>query len=314
MIPPSPRTLLLGARNGGFFSNFNCVMNHLHDSLGHKGIEALLIDWRASASRNEFSYGRVEDGNLWLQFFEPLAFAHHPPPIGQTSYFANMAMTDRYAYAMYKLDLTWRRRYSRLFRRYITVKPALLARAEAIFARSMAADYRVGVHCRNPRHDSECLHPSPTLERYIAMTRSLLPAGRSSVVFLASDYEPAVDAFRAAFGDRLIVQEGVKRASATERDQLHHINPDPAVASGEQVLIDALLLARCDVLIHVTSNLATAVGYMNPDIRMVYCETRRQALIGYLWSLYKRTPLAALRARLARASAARRQRVAPRAG
>ena len=312
-MPSAPRTLLLGARNAGFFSNLNCVLNHLRYSLGRNGVAAILVDWRANpAERNEFSYGRAEDGNLWLQFFEPLAFERCPPASSAAFFYANEAMTGRRAYAMYKFDWRWRRIYNRLFHRYIAIRPALLARAEAIHAGSMAGHYRLGVHCRHPWHESECLHRSPSLERYIATTRALLPAGRSWVVFLASDYEPAVEAFRAAFGGRLIVQPGLKRASGTEADQMHHTNPDPAIASGEQVLIDALLLARCDALVHVTSNLATAVGYMNPDCRMVYCETRLQALIGHLWSLYQYTPLATLRGRLVRAARARRQKLVPR--
>ena len=59
----------------------------------------------------------------------------------------------------------------------------------------------------------------------------------------------------------------------------------PCTALGEQALIDALLLARCDVLLHTTSNLATAVGDMN-RLRMIYCEpllcgrSRRSARTG----------------------------------
>jgi len=310
MMPPAPQTLLLAARNAGFFSNLNGVLNHLRYSLGRNGIEAIIVDWRANpAERHEFSYGRAEDGNLWLRFFEPLAFERHPPALSATRFYANDAMTSRRAYAMYKFGWRWRRIYNRLFRRYIAVRPALLARAEAIHARHMAGHYRIGVHCRHPKHDSECLHPSPSLARYIAMTRALLPSDRSWIVFLASDYEPAVAAFRAVFGERLAMQEGVKRAPGPSAEQRHHIDPDPAIESGEQVLIDALLLARCDALVHVTSNLATAVGYMNPQSRMVYCETRLQAVIGYLWSLYQYTPLAAWRGRLVRAMAARRQKV-----
>ena len=74
----------------------------------------------------------------------------------------------------------------------------------------------------------------------------------------------------------------------------------PSVALAEQALVDTLLLARCDAFVHVTSNLATAVGYMNPHSRMVYCETRLQALAGYLWSLHQSMPLIAWRGRLLR--------------
>jgi len=209
-------------------------------------------------------------------------------------------MTGRHAYAMYKLEPGWRQIYGRLFRDYIRVKPAIVARADALYEARMAGHYRVGVHCRHPTHDIECLHRMPSLARFIAAARALLPADRSWVVVLATDYEPAVAAFRDAFGEKLIVQAGVMRAAAASDEQIHHEAGAPSVALAEQALVDALLLARCDAFVHVTSNLATAVGYMNPHSRMVYCETRLQALAGYLWSLHQSMPLIAWRGRLLR--------------
>src|SRR5262249_19179692 len=143
--------------------------------------------------------------------------------------------------------------------RYIRIIPAIQARADTIHDTAMAGHFRVGVHCRHPDHDAECLHRMPSIDRFIAATRALLPSDRSWVVFLASDYEPAVAAFRAAFGERLVVQPGVRRTLAAGDGQMHHSNAEPGVELGEQALIDALLLARCDAFVHVTSNLATAV-------------------------------------------------------
>ena len=304
------KTLLLRANNSGFFSNLNCVLSHLRFTLGRHGAAATIVDWRARADRSNFPYGTSADGNLWPHFFEPLAFELRPGDLIETHLFARRAMTARRAYAMYKLDSTWRQIYGRLFQRYIRVKPEIQARADALHNTTMAGHYRVGVHCRHPNHDSECLHRSPSLRRYIAAVRALLPADRSWVVFLATDYEPAVAAFRSAFGERLVIQSGVRRALATGDEQMHHGNSEPGVELGEQVLIDALLLARCDAFVHVTSNLATAVGYMNPETRMVYCDTKFQALLGYLWSLYELTPLARIRGSLLERSRIRRHRQA----
>jgi hypothetical protein len=39
------------------------------------------------------------------------------------------------------------------------------------------------------------------------------------------------------------------------------------------------------VMLHVTSNIATAAGYINPSLRMVYCESAAQAFRGYIWSV-----------------------------
>jgi hypothetical protein len=40
----------------------------------------------------------------------------------------------------------------------------------------------------------------------------------------------------------------------------------------EDVLVDAYLLSKGSHFIHITSNIATAVAYMNPRIAMHYCE------------------------------------------
>jgi hypothetical protein len=89
---------------------------------------------------------------------------------------------------------------------------------------------------------------------------------------LATDVREAVDRFREVFGERLLVQPDVARAPAGGSQ--YEWSAPPGIALGEQTLIDALLLARCDVLLHATSNIATAAGYMNPRMRMVYCEPR----------------------------------------
>jgi hypothetical protein len=279
------RTLVIRSRDSGFFSNLNQVLNNLRYRLGRGGIEAASVEWHAGPEQHQFPYGNPEDGNLWIRFFEPLPFDEVPAESCETSKYASATMTGRLAYAMYKVERRWRWRYHRIFRRYIRIKPHILERAEAIHRASMAGRYCLGVHYRHPAHDFECLNPIPRPEKFISELRRKLPRARPWVVFLATDAEPAVTAFREAFGDRLVVQSGVQRSANLKEGNLHHDNPASSLVLGEQALIDCLLLTRCDLLFHVTSNLATAAGYMNPRMKMLYCETRRQAAMGYLWSV-----------------------------
>ena len=60
----------------------------------------------------------------------------------------------------------------------------------------MSGHYCVGVHYRDPQHDFECLYPTPRPEEFIARLRRHLPKNQSWRVFLATDFPPAVDAFR----------------------------------------------------------------------------------------------------------------------
>ncbi len=297
-------TLVIRNRDAGFFSNLNAVVDCLINRLGRDGVEAARVDWRVPESTINFHFGTAAGGNLWAAFFEPLPFAAFPARTVETESFVDNAITGRSAYATYKLKRRWRQRYHRAFARYVKPRRLLLDKVERVHRDRMDGHFCVGVHCRHPGHGSENLFPIPDPDAFIARVKRLLPSDRSWRVFLATDNQAAVTAFDAAFGRRLIVQPGVSRSeSAAEKPHnIKHENPNTGF--GEEALVDCLLLARCDVLVHVTSNLATASGYINPDMKMVYCEAPHRAVMGYLWAI-GRTLRAIHRYRfLARAGAA----------
>jgi hypothetical protein len=268
---PQPYTLVVIAWNAGFFSHVNRVVNHLHHTLGHDGCAAIRVDWRINENMPLFVYGREQDGELWQRFFEPLDFPYAPPAERASHEYADLSMTGLHAYAMYKRGSRWRTAYGRAFADHVRVREDLRAQADELWRDGGAGSAgAIGVHYRHPEHGHECPREMPTLDAFIARTRRLLRGAGPASLVLATDVREAVDAFRDAFGERLLVQPGVARAPVAETQ--YEWDAPPGIRMGEEALIDALLLARCSVLLHVTSNLATAVGYMNPRLEMVYCE------------------------------------------
>jgi hypothetical protein len=265
-------TLVVTAADAGFFSHVNCVVNHLYHSLGREGCAAVRVDWHVGEDIPQFVYGTRQDGELWRRFFEPLAFPHAPRNERTTWKYADLSMTGPLAYGMYKRSSRWRTAYGRAFAEHVHVREELRRRARELWQDSGAGPRCLGVHYRHPEHDVERPRPSPPIDAYIDLTRSLLRAASFDSVVLATDVHEAVESFRGAFGERLLVQPGVARAHAA--DSHNDRGAPPSVALGEQVLIDALLLARCEAMVHTVSNLPTTVGYMNPRLRMVYCEPR----------------------------------------
>lgn len=300
-----PATLVVRNRDAGFFSNVNAVVDGLVHRLGREGVEAVRVEWRAPEHAFQFPYGTESDGNLWDAFFEPLPFAVFPERIVETDTFANLAMTGRGAYATYKLKPGWRQRYHQAYSRYLKPKGRILDKVDQIHRDCMNGHYCVGVHWRHSDHDAENLFRIPSPDVFIDRVAKLLPRDRSWRILLATDTQAAVSAFDAAFGDRLVIQPDVGRAEDQSGPQFHHGHTNPSTALGDDVLIDCLLLARCDALLHSTTNLATAVGYINPNLKMVYCETPYQTAIGYLWSIGK--TVRALPGYCLRTLAARRQ-------
>ncbi|MDX6663903.1 MAG: hypothetical protein QOG68_109 [Solirubrobacteraceae bacterium] len=261
-------TIVVRPHTAGFFSNFNKVVNHLHKGLGNDGVVAVKVDWQVREPIPHFVYGLPADGNVWDHLFEPLAFPHFPPATRDGQKWSSVEMTGIHAYDYYRRP-DWREELHRTYARHIRVRPDLRARLDALLPTDPSI-FRVGVHYRHPTHSAETPFPIRPLGAFVRRARRLVGLRRRWQVVLATDVDDAVDHFRAAFGSRLVVQPGVDRSSGAE--QMHHVGNVRGVALAQQVLLDALMLARCDALVHVTSNVATAVGYMNPRLRMVYCE------------------------------------------
>jgi hypothetical protein len=289
-LRPTPTTLVVRVHPyAGFFACVNCVANHLCHTLGRRGVSAVRVDWQLTPDFRYFPYGAPADGNLWDRFFEPLAFPSFPDKEIVTDTFSKPLMTDVRAYLhIYKLG-RYRRRYHRAYRDYIRLRPHLQARVEALASR-FSGRYCVGVHYRNQHHSIECPEPIPPVAEFIRRTRELIAGHPGAGIFLATDVEAAVRQYTAAFGDRVIHQAGVPRAGEESDDHYHHLRQG-SIGLGEDVAIDCYVLARCDALLHVTSNIATAAACLNPDLRLVYCE--RSA-----WRGLARYPLVRMQSRL----------------
>ena len=275
-----PYTLVVTAWNGGFFSHVNRVVNHLHHTVGRDGCAAVRVEWHVGDHTPLFVYGTGEDGELWERYFEPLEFPGAPTVERSSWEYADLSMTGLHAYQMYKRGSGWRQDYGRAYAAHVRVREELRRRVEELWHDGGVAGRAIGVHFRHPEHSHECPRQIPTVDVFIEWTKRLLRREPGASVVLATDVREAVDSFKDAFGERLLVQPDVARApvGATQYDW----GAPPGIALGEQTLVDALLLARCDVLLHTTSNIATAVGYMNPELRMIYCEPKLVQVRGLL--------------------------------
>jgi hypothetical protein len=276
---PVPKKLIVVPHNGGFFSNFNKVMNHLVCSLHRYGVMAIEVDWNVRKGRkfNIFFYGTHKDGNIWEHFFEQLSF----PPRSflmrkKTASYRDLSITDRNVYNLYKSGVGWRQQYHSAFKKYIRIKPHILQKVDQTYSRYLAGKYCIGIHIRNDVHKRE--QPDgqmPPLEHYMSEIKRIIFSKKEEVkIFLATDVEEYVERFKNVFGEIVITQTDVTRLQELPSNPDDEIiyQYDPNLKLGEDVLKDCLLLAKCEVLIHRVSNVATAVGYINPSVSMIYCQ------------------------------------------
>lgn len=152
-----------------------------------------------------------------------------------------------------------RSRIQRIYRTYIRVKPALLAKMEAECAGADLVRNQkriLGVVCRGT--DFVAARPSghsipPATAEAIRISREELAAHSCDALYLATEDQDILDAFIEAFGDALIY-ENARRFRAQPGVWLYQYDVGPELTPyrrGYEYLLTLTMLSKCDCLIGV---------------------------------------------------------------
>ena len=209
-------------------------------------------------------------------------------------------MTYVHAYRLYRTPQfsAWRRQYNAIFRQHVRLRAELRHEIEAFEARHLTRPFMVAAHIRHPSHTVEqpgsiIAHVDSYIEgvyRTIG-THGFDPSGKEWGVFLATDQEHVVRRFKSEFGERVAFHKSVRRTRSDEDVKFNSLSAEEKNQEGHQlqhlvaanrahwstsmaweVVRDAYCMAKCNALLHVVSNVSTAISYMNPDIEMIFCE------------------------------------------
>ena len=152
---------------------------------------------------------------------------------------------------------------SELIAEYITVHPDIQSRAGDYHARYIAGKSVAGVHIRGTEHRKEIEEwhglKLAAESEYRNHIDSYLEGNSEARLFIATDTESNLEYFLKRYGDRCLYY-GSRRSSSGNSPHMEF----GGAQVGEEMLIDALLLAKTDYLIHGISNVAFAVLCFNP--------------------------------------------------
>ncbi len=208
------------------------------------------------------------------------------------------SLTYVYAYDLYKSPAfsSFRKQYNAVFLEHIKLKKVYKDEIDAFCKSNLNRKFNIAAHVKHPSHIIEqpgmCIaHAQSFID---AINNKIQESGLSLTsddwgVFLATDQDRVVAQFQEAFGPRVSFFEDVRRTRISEDDiydalsdsdkakeghQVQHLvaaNPDNwSSRMACEVIRDAVVMSRCNVLYHVVSNVSTAVSYFNPDIEMFF--------------------------------------------
>jgi hypothetical protein len=282
---------LLRLRPAGMFSNVNEVVQQLH--LSEQGGYEFLIDWSLSCYRDP-----AHDADPWSYYFEqPFATPRNGEldelPGGPSVACArDNIITPRVRDGVCDSLLLPKDRYlpNRIIERYLRLLPPIRQRIET-FRRTRLDGRYVALHIRGAgRTDGGVpglrsglpLTAGVPLETYFFSMDRCLQEDKDVSIFACSDSRFVLDAICDRYGKRVVTYP----AQRSEFGEMHVVGKKENAGEsfdrrrlGEEVLIEAYLLAGADFLVHGNSNVANFVLCLAPGLRHHYVYENKQEVL-----------------------------------
>lgn len=238
--------LVLRPGTAGFFGEVFITLNGLR--LAEKLGVAARVEWGAGVP-----YFEAERGpNAWDYFFEQSAFefAQARPRLPLwLPYRPGAEDFDPYS------GLSVRASAGRALHAWCRPRPEISDEVTAFAAAHFKAGKTLGVHVRfTDAAAGRENRKTVDIDTYFAEANRWLDNAADGVIFLAADDQRVVEAFAARYPGRTVHQECLRSTDGTSI----HGHYDAGVAGspyrkGYEVLVDALLLARCDHIVRTHS-------------------------------------------------------------
>lgn len=173
-------------------------------------------------------------------------------------------------------DMSWNRKYfcreraNNLIKKYVKIKPHIQEKIDSFWVSKVDVDNILGVHLRLTDKFECHKHGEPDsgkpvdLEKYIKHIGIYLKKNKNSKVFLATDSKESIEKIKSEFGERIFFRDDVIRS--INKKSVHHDMKGNKYKKGEDVLIDCILLSKCNFLFKGISNVAVCSLFWNTDL------------------------------------------------
>jgi len=248
-------------RGLGMFAAANQVLGQLYmfetGQLPH--VLGLTVDFDNRGLYYDSSCGP----NWWTYYFEPIY-------VGERSNAPLVYPAEtEYSKAWQQRRLISRKTAARIIKKYIHIKPHISEKIDAFVCQYFLDYYTIGVHYRGTDKVKEA--PKIEYETVFEEIDKQIPQEKKYVLFIATDEIEFLEQAKKRYFNRVVAIEAFR----SNRDGLgvHFLNKNNYTI-GEEALIDACLLSRCDLLIRTSSNLSLWSTYFNPDLPVVLLNRR----------------------------------------
>ena len=245
----------------GMFAAANQVLGQLHlfetGQLPH--VSGLTVDFDKYGLYYDPSCGP----NRWTNYFEPICVGEREKAV--TTY----QTKQRSEKGSLHRCLMSREAAAKMVAKYIHIKPHIQKKIDTFIAQFFLDNYIIGVHYRGTDKIKEA--PRIDYETVFTEIEKHIPQEKPYSLFIATDEIDFLEQARKRYLNRVIAIEAHRSNHLNLGTHFLHENN---YILGEEALMDACLLAKCDLLIRTSSNLSLWSTYFNPDLPVILLNHR----------------------------------------
>jgi hypothetical protein len=244
--------------NIGFFALFNVVLGALdyYDKGGCAGIK-IEMDWGEYVDPNQ-------GPNWWEYFFEPIHLGERFAP---SSFLSWPSEVQDLAYKSYN---TSRNRSYEIIKKYVHLKPEIEDEIESIFKEKFSDSFMIGIHHRGTDKYGET-PIVPYLNTLKALNYAIINLTRNQranlKIFVATDDQNFLAHLLKTCPYQIVFNDFVR---SPDHRPVHYGNNwhSSNFQKGKEVLIDCLLLSKCNILIRPeASSVSLTATKFNPQMK-----------------------------------------------
>ena len=248
--------------NSGFFSNFFYVLGHL--VYAEKKHYIPLIDMENYKTLYNEDVLCQGTNNAWEYYFNPKINIS----LSQAYNSKNIILSDNYYLSQYVPSYVGFKesdikpndieKLHNIFFKHFEIKPEIIAARDS-FVKQNFDSATIGIHLRGTDMFNCKGHPQPAdLEKFLSALDEILAENNLAKIFLCTDETYYVDFLKERYGDKIITRD-VYRAKGHAGNGIHLENKQNErefhkYNLGLEVLLDSLILSKCQYLIYGNSN------------------------------------------------------------
>ena len=152
---------------------------------------------------------------------------------------------------------------SEAIREYVKLKPYIKQKIESFYNENMMGKKTIGIHIRGTDKKAEI--KSVNVEELLSEANKFAENFENCQFLVASDEARILQLAQSLLKRKVIYYDAYrsKNGKAIHWDASHKHSK---AKLGEEVIIEAFLLARCDLFLHTCSNVSMGVLFLNPNL------------------------------------------------